>query len=92
MPLEIPFEPQRVESCAVCGISRLERKKDWDRIDGVFESPAKKTWEMRTSQDPSIAQPGIENARIAAAARNGMASSSPSLNLIRAFFRSSLRA
>ncbi len=70
MPFEIPLEAKRIEACTVSRICRLEREEDWDSIDGIFKASSKKSGKVRFGEDPSIAQPGVECAGIAAAARD----------------------
>ena len=91
MPLEVPFQTQRVESRSVSCIPWLKCKKHRHSVDGIFESPAEEAWEMRASQNPPIAQARVEDSSVTTATGNGMTASSPNLDLIRAFFRRGLR-
>src|SRR5581483_12510071 len=88
--LEIPFERQGIESCAVSGISGLECDEDRDGIDRVFKSSAKNARKMRGSENPSIAQASVENCSVPAAARNGVAAPGPDFDLVRSLFRRTL--
>jgi len=40
--MKIPLESERIEASAVGSISWLEGEKNWDGINGIFESPTKK--------------------------------------------------
>jgi hypothetical protein len=53
--LEIPFQPERVEADAVRRVRTLEDQEHGDRIYGVLETSAKKSWQVLVGEDPSVA-------------------------------------
>ena len=87
---EIPLEAERVESQAVGGVGGLEDEEHGNGVHGVFETSAKKAGEMRASDDPSVAQAGIEDAGVAASAADGVAAAGPELHFVAVFLRSGL--
>ena len=66
--LKIPLETERVETGAVGCIGRLKGKKYRDSIDGIFEASAQEAGKMRSSENPSITQAGVEDSGVAASA------------------------
>jgi hypothetical protein len=91
MALEIPLEPQRVESSAICGICRLKSEQDRNRVNCVLETATQKTWEVWAREDPSVAQTGIKDSSVAAATTYGMSPACPDLDLVSTLFGSGLR-
>src|ERR1700722_4524907 len=90
MANEIPLEAERVESQAVGGVGGLENEKHGNSVDGVFETSAKKTGEMRAGDNPSIAEAGVEDAGVAASAADGVAAAGPELDFVTVFFGAGL--
>src|SRR6266478_777362 len=88
---ENPFQPQRIHSRAVRGVSRLEYNKRRHRFHRKFESSVKETGPMRSGQDPPIANTRVPHARILGPARNRVPTASPNLELTTAFLRAILR-
>jgi hypothetical protein len=66
--LKIPLENEWVETSAVGRVGRLKRQEDRDSINRIFEAAAQEAGKMRTGQDPSIAQAGVEDSSVAPSA------------------------
>ena len=91
MALEIPFEAERVESHAVGSVGGLEDQKDRDSINGIFEASAEKAGKMWASENPSVAQAGVERSGVFGAAWDGVAAAGPDLHFVAALLWRSLR-
>ena len=87
---EVPLEAKRIEAYAVRGIRWLEDEEDGDGVDSVLKTSAKKTGQVRSSEDPSIAEAQVEDASIASSATHGMTAARPDLDLMAALFRAGL--
>lgn len=87
---EIPLEAEWIEAHAVRGISRLEDEEEGNRVDRIFKPSAKKAGQVRTRQDPSVAQAGVEDAGASSPATDGMAAGRPDLDFVAAFLRAGL--
>jgi hypothetical protein len=87
---ENPFQIQRIHSCSVRGVSRLEHNKRRHRFHRNFESSIEKTRPVRSRQDPPIANSGVPYARILGPARNRATAPGPDLELAAAFLRAIL--
>src|SRR5262252_6690658 len=90
MALEVPLQPQRIETNPVCGVCRLECKEYRNRIEREFETAAQKTGQVWVSKDPTIAQARVENSRVASATTDRVSASGPNLNLVSALVRRGL--
>lgn len=90
MAFEIPLEAQRIESRAVSCVRGLEGEEDWDCIDCVFKTSAKKSGKVRVGENPSIAQAGVKGSGVAPAAGDGMSTARPKFDFVSAFFRAGL--
>ena len=88
--LEVPLQPEWIKSDAVCGVCWLKCQKQWNCIEGVFESSPQKAWQVCVGENPSVTQTGVKDTGVAAPAADGMSPSRPDLNLMPALFRSSL--
>src|ERR1700675_3683302 len=87
---ENPFQPQRVHSCSVRSVSRLEHDKRGHRFHRNFESSIEKPRPMRSGQDPPVANSRVPHARILGPARNRVTAASPNLELATTFLRAIL--
>ena len=87
---ENPFQIQRIHSCSVCGVSRLEHNKRRHRFHRNFESSIEKTRPVRSRQDPPIANSRVPHACVLGPARNRAPTASPNLELATAFLRAIL--
>lgn len=87
MAFEIPLETKRIEADAEGSIGGLKNQEDGDRIDGVFEAAAENAGKMRTGENPSVAETGVEGGDVAATAGNGVSAASPNLEFGAAFLR-----
>src|SRR4029077_19676028 len=84
---ENPFQPQRIHSCSVGSVSRLEYDKRRHRFHLKFESSVEKTRSMWSGQDPPIANSRVPHACILGPTRNRAPPPSPNLELTTAFLR-----
>ena len=90
MALKIPLQRQGIETDAISGVCRLEGKKNWNGIDRIFESSAQKSRQMRICENPSVAESGIEDSSITAAAADRVAATRPYLDFVAALLRRGL--
>lgn len=88
---EIPFQSQRIESRAVRLIRRLESEENRNGVESILESPAQKSGKVRSGKNPSIAQSGVEDTRVAPASSDRVTSARPDLDFVPTFFGSFLR-
>lgn len=88
--LEVPLQAERIETHAVGCVRGLESEENRDGVDGIFESSAEKARKVRSREDPSVAQAGVERACIASSAADRVAPSCPNLHFVAAFFRAGL--
>src|SRR5689334_8154522 len=86
MALEIPFQPERIEAQADGGVRGLEDQENRDGVERVFEASTEKSWQVRISQNPAIAEPGIEGSGVLRPSWDGVSAAGPDLNLVAAFF------
>jgi hypothetical protein len=90
-PLEIPLQPQRIESHSIRRIRRLKNQISRHRIHRIFKPPPQDSRQMRSRKHPPIAQPQIKDSRSRSPARHRMSAPSPNLHFVPALYRPSLR-
>src|SRR5215472_7758628 len=78
---KIPFEIQRIQSYSVGSIVGLKNEVCGNSIHCILKSTSQQSRQMRIGQNPSIAQPRVPDASIAATARDRMSAGSPYLKL-----------
>ena len=82
---ENPFQTQRIYSCSVRSVCRLEHDKRRHRVHRELESSVEKTRAVRSRQDPPIANSRVPHARVFGPARNRVPAASPNLEFVAAF-------
>jgi hypothetical protein len=79
---ENPFQIQRIHSCSVRGVSRLEHNKRRHRFHCNFESSIEKTRPVRSRQDPPIANSRVPHTCVLGSARNRAPPTGPNLEFM----------
>jgi hypothetical protein len=88
---KIPLQSQRIYSGAIRCVGFLEHHNYRDSINGVLESPAKKTWSVLIRENPAITHSYIPQRGIRRSPVCAVAAAGPYLQLAPAFLRALLR-
>src|SRR5437868_3064042 len=86
MAFEVPLKAQGIEAQAERGVRGLKDQENRHSVERVLEAPTEKTGKMGISENPAIAQPGIERSGVLRPSGHGVSAARPDLNLVATFF------
>src|SRR5579864_4895275 len=90
--IEIPYHGEGIYRGPVRGIRRLKKRKDWDGVESVLESSAKKARPVRLGDDPAVAKAGSPDAGVLRDSMRPVPSRRPQFDFISTRLRRVLRA